>query len=125
MLEACWHDVRYAFRSLRRRPLVATVAILSLALGIGVNTAIFSVLDRLLLSQLPVPAPEELVTVTCPFMARRSAATGSSSRVDTLSLPRTWSAHIPTRTVPSGSRSDRTSLRAWKNAGRPLRARSC
>ena len=41
-------DIRYALRSLARRPLVTTVAILSLALGIGVNTAIFSVFDRLL-----------------------------------------------------------------------------
>ena len=66
MVEAAWQDLRYAVRSLARRPLVTAVAVLSLALGIGVNTAIFSVFERLLLRRLPVPAPEELVNVTSP-----------------------------------------------------------
>src|SRR4030095_6354239 len=59
-------DLRYAIRSLTRRPLVTTVAVLSLALGIGVNTAIFSLFDRLLLRRLPVPAPDEIVLATSP-----------------------------------------------------------
>jgi hypothetical protein len=54
-------DVRFALRGLRRSPLFATVAILSLALGIGANTAIFTLLDQILLRTLPVRAPEELV----------------------------------------------------------------
>jgi predicted permease len=54
-------DLRLAFRGLRRSPLFASVAILSLALGIGANTAIFTLIDQLLLRQLPVRAPEELV----------------------------------------------------------------
>jgi predicted permease len=54
-------DLRLAVRGLRRSPLFATVAILSLALGIGANTAIFTLLDQLLLRKLPVRAPEELV----------------------------------------------------------------
>jgi len=54
-------DLRLAFRGLRRSPLFATVAILSLALGIGANTAIFTLIDQLLLRKLPVRAPEELV----------------------------------------------------------------
>src|SRR5688500_7956485 len=54
-------DLRLAVRGLRRNPLFATVAILSLALGIGANTAIFTLLDQLLLRKLPVNAPEELV----------------------------------------------------------------
>ena len=54
-------DLRLAFRGLRRSPLFATVAILSLALGIGTNTAIFTLIDQILLRQLPVAAPEELV----------------------------------------------------------------
>jgi predicted permease len=61
-----FQDLRYAIRSLTRRPLVTTVAVLSLALGIGVNTAIFSLFDRLLLRRLPVPSPEEIVLVTSP-----------------------------------------------------------
>src|SRR5687768_16294150 len=54
-------DVRLAIRSLGRSPLFATVAILSLALGIGANTAIFTLIDQILLRKLPVAAPEQLV----------------------------------------------------------------
>ncbi len=54
-------DLRLALRGLRRSPLFATVAILSLGLGIGANTAIFTLIDQLLLRKLPVRAPEELV----------------------------------------------------------------
>ena len=54
-------DLRLALRGLRRNPLFATVAILSLALGIGANTAIFTLLDQMLLRKLPVKAPDELV----------------------------------------------------------------
>jgi predicted permease len=56
-----WADIKYAFRSLRKAPLFATVAVLSLALGIGANTAIFSLLDQVLLRLLPVKNPKELV----------------------------------------------------------------
>ena len=56
-------DLRYALRGLRRSPLFATVAILSLALGIGANTAIFTLIDQILLRKLPVARPEELVMV--------------------------------------------------------------
>jgi hypothetical protein len=54
-------DLRYAVRMLRRSPGFAAVAILSMALGIGANTAIFSLIHTLLLRPLPVQAPEELV----------------------------------------------------------------
>src|SRR6266536_3883939 len=54
-------DLRYAWRILRRSPLFATVAILSLALGIGANTAIFTLMDQLMLRLLPVKNPEQLV----------------------------------------------------------------
>jgi predicted permease len=54
-------DVRLALRGLRRSPLFATVAILSLALGIGANTAIFTLIDQILLRKLPVSHPEQLV----------------------------------------------------------------
>jgi predicted permease len=55
------NDIRLAFRGLRRSPLFAIVAILSLALGIGANTAIFTLIDQLLLRKLPVAAPDQLV----------------------------------------------------------------
>ena len=56
-------DLRLALRGLRRNPLFATVAILSLALGIGANTAIFTLLDQIVLRRLPVRAPEQIVMV--------------------------------------------------------------
>jgi predicted permease len=54
-------DLKFAARGLRRNPLFATVAILSLALGIGANTAIFTLIDQILLRKLPVKNPDELV----------------------------------------------------------------
>jgi predicted permease len=54
-------DLRFAVRGLRRSPLFAVVAILSLALGIGANTAIFTLIDQVLLRKLPVSRPDELV----------------------------------------------------------------
>jgi predicted permease len=54
-------DLRLALRGLRRNPLFATVAILSLALGIGANTAIFTLIDQILLRKLPVANPDQLV----------------------------------------------------------------
>jgi predicted permease len=63
MLQNLVHDLRYAVRTLRKSPGFAVTAILTLALGIGANTAIFSILDPLLLRKLPVSRPEELVRV--------------------------------------------------------------
>lgn len=60
LVETWWQDLRYAVRGLRRNPGFATVAILSLALGIGANSAIFSVFDGVMLKSLPVEKPQEL-----------------------------------------------------------------
>ena len=61
VLETCWQDVRYGIRQLLRSPGFAAVAVLTLALGIGANTAIFSLLNALLLRDLPVQEPSRLV----------------------------------------------------------------
>jgi predicted permease len=58
--------IRFALRTLFRAPFVTIVAILSLALGIGVNAAIFSIFNQMLLSRLPVQAPERLVNFSSP-----------------------------------------------------------
>ena len=63
MLNAVFQDLRYALRALRRSPGFASAAILSLALGIGANTAIFSLINVVILKSLPVRHPEELLQV--------------------------------------------------------------
>ena len=66
-------DLRFAVRGLRRSPLFSVVAILSLALGIGANTAIFTLIDQVILRKLPVTRPDELV-----MLYQRGAHMGSN-----------------------------------------------
>src|SRR6185295_14965203 len=61
MMNHLVRDLKYAFRGLARSPLFTSVALLSIALGIGANTAIFTLVDEVLLRQLPVREPEQLV----------------------------------------------------------------
>jgi predicted permease len=63
-LESVARDIQYAARSLRSAPGFASVAVLTLALGIGANTAIFGLIDALMLRQLPVRDPDQLVVLT-------------------------------------------------------------
>jgi predicted permease len=67
-LETVIKDLRYALRQLARSPVFTTVAVASLALGIGANTAIFSIFNAVLLASLPVRNPQELVILTNPNM---------------------------------------------------------
>jgi predicted permease len=60
-VESVWQDARFALRQLRRSPALTVVVVLSLALGIGANTAIFSLMDAVMLKSLPVKNPKQLV----------------------------------------------------------------
>ncbi len=62
-METFWQDLRFGFRQLLSKPGFALIAVLSLALGIGANTAIFSLVDAVLLRPLPFSDPERLVMV--------------------------------------------------------------
>jgi predicted permease len=66
-MKTLWHDIRYGLRQLRKSPGFTAVAVLSLALGIGVNTAIFSMINGILYKSLPVRNPHELRVINWTF----------------------------------------------------------
>ena len=70
-----WNDLLHSVRALRRSPVFTTAAVMSLALGIGANTAIFSLLDQVVLRSLPIRDPERLLAVHGSY----SGSGGSSS----------------------------------------------
>src|SRR5437867_5807033 len=71
-LESCLQDLPYSGRQLKQSPVFALVAVLSLALGIGANSAIFQLIDAVRLRSLPVQKPEELLSIDFPSGAFRS-----------------------------------------------------
>ncbi|MBV8817430.1 MAG: ABC transporter permease, partial [Acidobacteriaceae bacterium] len=81
-MNAVWSDLAFALRTLRKTPAFTVVAIASLALGIGANTAIFTVVDQVLLRLLPVKDPQRLV-----LLSMKGVFPGSSRGDDVLSYP--------------------------------------
>ncbi len=77
-------DIRFAFRTISKTPFVPAVAVLSLALGIGANAAIYSLFDQILLRPLPVAAPDELVNLSMPGPIRGSDSCNQSSGCDVI-----------------------------------------
>jgi hypothetical protein len=70
--------LKYAFRSLAKAPFMTAVAVVSLALGIGANAAIYSLFDQMLLQSLPVQEPERLVNLANPGPKYGSTSCGNA-----------------------------------------------
>jgi putative ABC transport system permease protein len=92
-----WNDIRYAMRTFRRNPGFTAAAVIPIALGIGINTGIFSVLDGLALRPLPAPEANELVSVYQRFQG--VAHRGSHGSDSMFSVPEYQSYRDRTRTL--------------------------
>ena len=84
-VETCWQDIRYGLRMVRKNPGVTATVALTLALGIGVNTAMFSFLNGWLLRPLPVPSPEQITVLASE---QREGSNGNFSYRDFLDFQR-------------------------------------
>jgi predicted permease len=88
MIDTIWQDLKYAHRSLRRTPGFAVAAIATLALGIGANTTIFTLLDAVMFKPLNVRAPRDLVALYEQPREGNPDATGGTGRYTRFSYPR-------------------------------------
>ncbi len=84
-LESVLQDIRHAWRGMRKSPVFAITAVLSLSLAIGANTAIFSIVDAAMLRPLPVPQPDRLFTLASPGLTQPGEET--EHEVESFSYP--------------------------------------
>ena len=75
-------DVRFCLRGFARRPMFAVVVVATLALGLSINAAIFSIYEQILLRELRVPAPHELVNLVAPGRKQGSTSCGDIGTCD-------------------------------------------
>ena len=77
-MQTFWQDLRYGVRMLLKKPGFTLIAVITLALGIGANTAIFSVVHAVLLRPMPFDRPEQLVRVTADLQRMSLSDVGMS-----------------------------------------------
>jgi hypothetical protein len=81
-MQSLMQDLGFSLRQIRRSPGFTVTAVLTLALGVGANTAIFSLLDQALLRSLPVRAPAELVILSSPSKAWEGSSSDNGAGVE-------------------------------------------
>jgi macrolide transport system ATP-binding/permease protein len=109
-LETCWQDLRLAARMLRKSPGFTAVAVLTLALGIGANTAIFSVVNALVLRPLPVERPNDLAFLE---NAHDGPSQSFPNYKDLRDRNQTFTGLIGYRMAPIELETDRGAQRIW------------
>jgi len=105
-MRTLWSDIRYGLRMLAANPGFTAIAILSLAIGIGVNTSMFSLADAMLLRPLPVAGSSEMVRILSTSRASRFDAISYPDYLDFRGQSKTLSGLVGQRNIPIGFNAD-------------------